>query len=192
MTTSSIPNDLAAMMNIAVKSNLIILRGVYPADFARRQPLTRPVPKVEVSIYTSLPDIFDGPENWPHHSNLRCWNCTLLFRGRPKFAPRFPSGKDTNFRCTAVGNMCSWACAARYVLDKFPRNEQIDALDLICLIEAMFTGKPRRFRIQPAPDKTIRAEYCGIGGMSSAEYVEAVAEIEQSMTIEDRFDDWRP
>lgn len=170
---------------------LITLRGIFPNDFLRQRPVPLAQKQVQ-SIYTPMPIVFEGPEEWPKETNLKCWSCSLIFYSYPRFAPRNPRVVSGKFQCDVEGVMCRWSCSARHILDKFPLHEQPDALDLLCIIEAMFSGKPRKTRIRPSPDKTIRAEYCGLGGKTVDEYRELVAQAEADDMTGFRFDDWRP
>lgn len=157
------------------KSNLLILCKVYPADF-------NPTVRVEVVhepaiIYTEIPRRFTGAANWIKFSNLKCWECDLLPRGYPKFVPLYPE-KDKNGEdiCDAHGHFCEWNCAARYIAHEYAPEQRPDILAALCLFESKFTGRKRK-KIMPCPPKTDMKAYCGHSGVTSAQWLAKVEQL---------------
>lgn len=154
------------------KSNLLILRGVYPKDFVKRKPtvtLTQPV-----QVYSKMPAIFTSTKDWPQFSNLKCWSCDQLPVSYPKFIPLNPSyGPNYGHICDVFGHFCEWNCAVRYAVREFPREQHWDILESICLFESKFSGKKKE-KIMEAPSKTCMKQYCGDDGITAQEYREKI------------------
>ena len=181
------------------RTNLLILRGVYPKDFAPVDSIyDKSAVEIEkkviepVVVYTEIPKKFTSVESWPQFSNLKCWSCDQLPTSYPKFIPMNPEkDKDGNDICDPYGHFDEWNCAARFVEKEFPREQQWDALQLICLIESRFSGK-RREKIMPAPSKTLMKAYCGKAGITPKQYKEKIMQLNSEYDISSyRLEDFR-
>lgn len=160
-----------------VKTNLLYLKGVYLKDFLSTDDIKYVVVDNPVSVvdpYNTIPKKFINVQSWPTTTNLKCWNCDLLFQCYPKFIPinpeRAPEGYDV---FGVLGNFHEWNCAVKYVKEKMPLEQQWDAIKLINLIAGKFTGKMHT-RIQPSPEKTEMKQYCGEEGITSKQYFEKI------------------
>ena len=155
------------------KTNLLIIRGVFPKDFTSGT-VQKIKPQFDdrkiIPVYTVIPKRFTGVAKWPTSSNLKCWTCDRLFSGYPRFLPSNPERTATgDDYCDAEGNFHSWNCVASWIESKLPRAQQWDANRLICLFESKFTGRMRE-KILPSTDKTKRKEYCGDHGLTMEQY----------------------
>lgn len=166
------------------RTNLLTLRGVYPKDFASDPIYDKVGPDVEkkiaepVVVYTELPKKFTSVDTWPKFSNLKCWECDLLPTSYPRFIPMDPEmDKDGNDTCTPYGHFHKWNCAVRYVMREFPRDQQPDVLELICIFESKFSGK-RREKIMPSPPKTLMKAYCGKDGITPKQYEDKIMQLD--------------
>jgi hypothetical protein len=172
------------------RTNLLILRGVYPKDFA---PVDGIYDKSAVEIekkviepamvYTEIPKKFTSVESWPQFSNLKCWSCDQLPTSYPKFIPTYPEkDKDGNDICTPYGHFHEWNCATRFIEKEFPREQQWDALELVDLFESKFSGKRRR-KIPSAPSKTLMNAYCGKDGITPKQYNKMIEQLNSDYDI---------
>ncbi len=173
------------------KTNLLILRGVFPRDFTASDNTVNQS-KADYPVYTKIPKKFVNVEGWPKISNLKCWNCDQIFQTYPKFVPMNPErDKDGNDVCDSIGNFCEWNCVVRYINEKYSYNEQWDLLKLVCVFAAKFTGR-RREKIMPSPDKTEMKQYCGEEGITPKQYREKMEQINADYDLSlYRLDDFR-
>lgn len=152
-------------MNNAAKNYILSLRGVKPDDLKNEEV------KVlrDVTMYDDLPKHFTSVDTWIKSTNLRCWNCGRVPTGVPKFRPKNPSTVGGNLVCDVNGIFDTWNCVVSKMMQDTPINSQWDEMELICLVEALFSGK-RKQSIPAAIDKTKLREYCGMGGMTHEQY----------------------
>lgn len=163
-----------------VRSNILILKGVYPKDFAPIDTIYEKLPPVQPEanvVYTEMPRKFTSTRTWPEFSNLKCWECDQMPTGSPKFIPVNPErDADGNDICDVYGHFDEWNCAVRYIEREFSREQQWDALKLLTLFESKFSGR-RREKIMPAPSKTAMKAYCGPSGITTKQYREKIASL---------------
>jgi len=167
------------------RSNLLILRGVYPQDFNHRaEKPHHSSSRLEIlPVYTEIPTRFVSTGDWLRFSNLKCWSCDSLPVSYPKFIPiNLEKNRDGEDVCDVHGHFCEWNCAVRYVITEFPKEQQWDALQAICLFESKFSGK-RREKIVPAPSKTCMKQYCGNGGISQKQYKDKIVQLNQDYDL---------
>lgn len=153
------------------RTNLLILRGIYPKDFAPTDSIyektivnetekTRTEPLV---VYTEIPKRFTSVDTWPKFSNRKCLSCDLMPESYPAFIPHDPE-RDANGNdvCDVDKreHFCTWNCGARYVEKEYPKDQIWDTLKTMCLFESKFTGKLRE-KIPSAPSKTLMIQYGG-------------------------------
>jgi hypothetical protein len=162
-----------------VISKKLILKGIYPDDFAQNESIYEKVPQQtqnteKIIVYTEIPRKFTSVKDWPQFSNLKCWTCDLIPNGYPRFIPEnLEKDAEGNDICDARGNFHEWNCAVRYVLTEFPKELQWDTLQAICLFESKFSGR-RREKIMPSPSKVSMKEYCGSAGLTQKQYREKI------------------
>lgn len=181
---------MSSLDTTAKKTNLLILRGVYPKDFASNVihdnilTASKLVDTIIVpTAYTEIPKKFVTVDAWPQFSNLKCWECDQLPTTFPKFIPMNPEkDKDGNDICDVHGHFCEWNCAVRYVTKEFPKDQQWDALQAICLFESKFSGI-RRVKIVAAISKTCMKQYCGNSGMTSKQFREVNTKLDSDYSI---------
>lgn len=172
------------------KTNILILRGVYPKDFAPVDNIyekTNPDvdrSKIEPAIvYTDMPKKFTSVATWPRFSNLKCCECDQLPTSYPKFIPQNPekdnAGEDI---CDVFGHFCEWNCAVRFAQKEFPKEQQPDILQYICLFESKFSGK-RKEKIMPCPRKTEMKAYCGNNGITPKQWREKLDAINNDYSL---------
>ena len=167
------------------KSDLLILRGVYPKDFEICESGGSLSTRPQQVIYTEMPRRFVSVELWPTFSNLKCWECDQFVKDYPAFIPLNPEkNKNQEDTCDIFGHFDSWNCACRYILREFPPVQQWDILRNLCLFESKFTGIYRE-KIPPAPPKVLMKAYCGDRGLTLGEYREktAIADSDYSLGI---------
>jgi len=165
----------------SARVNILILRGVTLGDFTSEKTYNttpRVAKTIETEIqYDSIPSKFTGIDAWPKNTNLKCWECSLVPTGFPKFIPvnlgKTAAGTE---QCDPHGNFCEWNCVIKYILKEFPHDQQWDALQAVYLYEGIITGKHKK-KIQPAPPKTQLKEYCGPNGMTVQQYRNSIEEL---------------
>ena len=110
-----------------------------------------------------IPRVFTGLEDWPHGTNLRCWQCDFTFDDRPKFVPtHVREAENGGIEFGVLGNMCTFNCAELWISIHYAGKEdqRWRAQDNLCLVYFLFTGR-RVARIRPAPHKTELRQYGG-------------------------------
>jgi hypothetical protein len=112
-----------------------------------------------------IPRTFSGLEDWPMHSNLKCWMCDHTFDDRPKFVPtHVREGENGGIEFGVKGNFCTFNCAELWILThlggRAGNKERWGTQDGLCLVYFMFTGR-RVSRIKPAINKTELRQYGG-------------------------------
>src|SRR5271154_6208029 len=130
-------------ISATIRSNLLILRGVFPKDFTTTINDVIMQSRVEPQVvYTDMPKKFVHMADWPTFSNLKCWECDQIPTDAPIFIPtnleKNESGEDM---CDPYGHFNSWNCAIRFIMREFPKEQQWDALEAVCLFESKFSGK---------------------------------------------------
>lgn len=169
-------------MDLVKKSNLLILRDVYPTDFASIDHIyekTQPEPAQSQNnvVYTEIPKKFISVETWPQFSNLKCWECDQTPTGYPRFIAVNPErDKDGNDICDVFGNFDEWNCAQRYILREFPDEQKWDAIQTLLLFESKFSGRKKE-KIIPSPSKTMMKAYCGKNGLTPKQFREKIISI---------------
>lgn len=178
------------------KSNILILKGVFPEDFSsidnvftKKDEATKPD---SISVYTKLPKRFTGTENWPKVCNLRCRYCDLLINDYPRFIPRNPElGKDGIIESDVDGPFNTWNCCIKHIELAYPRDQRWDASRLTCMVASQFEGK-RIIKILPSPDKYIMKQYCGEDGCTPKEYMDKIHTMNNNYDIsKHRLEDFR-
>lgn len=108
-----------------------------------------------------IPHRFTTLAEWPHNTNLRCWQCNFTFDDRPKFVPTYVreserGGVDIGVR----GNFCTFNCAELWIEIEYAGqlDQQWRAQDALCIVYFLFTGH-RVSRILPAPRHTRMRQY---------------------------------
>jgi hypothetical protein len=108
-----------------------------------------------------IPRSFSSLEDWPHGTNLRCWQCDFTFSDRPKFVPTsVREGPDGGIEFGVQGNMCTFNCAELWILVNLKGEERWRAQDDLRLVYFLFTGV-RTAHIRPAVPKTELRQYGG-------------------------------
>ena len=115
-------------------------------------PVVLPLPELPDSI----PSRYANPGSWPGSTNLCCWHCTRRFATPPVFVPTCVEDSGFGVR----GNMCSFPCAAAYVLDHFPDREAWAAIQRLKELHWVMR-KERVEHIPPAPPHTRLSRYGG-------------------------------
>ena len=116
------------------KSNILILKGIYPKEFAPVDTIYEKIPIVVNHtdtniVYTEMLKKFTSVGSWPEFSNLKCWECDQMPTGSPKFIPMNPErDSDGNDICDTYGHFDEWNCAVRYIIKEYPKDQQWDAL----------------------------------------------------------------
>jgi hypothetical protein len=144
---------------------VLFLPGVYKRDCKKIDDIFADRllnDNTEYQRYDKIPISFTDLESHPKTTNLACWNCTRLFKGRPYFEPQAisPSGYK-KITITTNGVFCSPQCVRRYInvytKDLSERNNKISMLKIVCEI---FTGY-KFDEIYPAPAHTELIQYGG-------------------------------
>lgn len=155
-------------MKIHRKANILVLVGVFAADF---ESITV-VPTVTEPMYSTIPKKFINVTLWPQSTNLKCWSCDLIPPGQPLFIPQNPELVNGEETCDVLGNFCNGSCAATYI-SHMPEAFQWDLLELLSRFESKFTGVRRRV-IPKGPPKTEMSAYCGNGGLTVKQWRDKV------------------
>jgi hypothetical protein len=165
---------------IPVKTNLLVLRGVYPDDMKAQTVVETPVHVV--SHYTSLPKRFESADSWPKTSNLKCWECDQVPTDYPKFIPRDPElDAAGGMACDVYGHFCEWNCAVSFIEKEYPREQRWDSLQNLYIFEGAFSGS-RKGKILRAPPKYIMQEYCGAAGITQQQYRDKITALNKIAT----------
>jgi len=122
-------------------------------------------PKINDSVYPfdKIPRIFTTLEDWPQHTNLKCWMCDFTFDDIPKFVPTHVRETDKgDIEFATHGNMCSFNCAELWINIHYSKkdDQQWRAQDNLRLVYFIFTGR-HISHIHPAPHKTELKSYGG-------------------------------
>jgi len=159
--------------SVTKKSNLFLVRGVFPSDFVKKELTIAPKAEPEPE-YSEIPAKFTSVDTWIKKTNLLCWSCGLTPTGSPAFLPSNPE-LNSNGRpiCSPVGNFCDWPCVIRYINTEIPEPQRSDAHKLVCLFEFQFSGK-RKEVIKASIPKTEMKIYCGKRGKTEKQYREAI------------------
>jgi hypothetical protein len=167
--------------NMNKKSNIIILKGIYPKDFNQNLTIIGKITHDQIS-YTDIPKRFISKETWPEYTNLKCWGCDEIPQSYPKFIPVNPVIKDNMDTCDVLGNFCEWNCAVRYVTKEFSKEQLWDTLQYVCLFESKFSNSKKE-KILPSPPKTILKEYCGSSGITRKQFKERIQTINSNYEL---------
>lgn len=160
------------------KSNLLILHGVFLADFAEQAAVILPDPEPTIN-YSEIPKRFIDIDLWPRETNLLCWSCSLVPTGAPMFIPQNPEVDATGREpCDALGNFCDGMCAWRYAQEVLPSSQHWDIHELIARYESKF-GKRKRDVIPKGPAKTEMKAYCGSGGITVKQWRDKMSAVAQ-------------
>jgi hypothetical protein len=164
-------------------SNLLVLKGVYPGNFApvdyiyEKNKTFEPKAIEPSVVYTEMPKKFTSVENWPKYSNLKCWECDRIPSSYPKFIPtNLEKDKDGHEICDPYGHFDEWNCAIRFITKEMPKDQQWDLLQSVCLFESKFSGK-RREKIMPSPPKYLMKAYCGQRGITLKQYNDKISQL---------------
>jgi len=127
--------------------------------------------------YTKNPSVFTGFETWPRKTDLLCWNCHFSFDRPPVFIPTYISEPDAPIRIGVLGNMCSFSCAARWILVNYnQKNGQLwRAQDGLKFLYQIFHGVTPKDIIKPSPPYTDQIQYGG--HLTKEKYCEIVKEL---------------
>lgn len=123
-----------------------------------------PAPE-SVLPFDKIPRVFTGIDDWPHHTNLRCWSCNFTFDDRPKFVPtHVREGDNGGIEFGVLGSMCTFNCVELWIETHYGgrvnNEERWRAQDNLCLVYFLFTGRHIAW-IKPAPQKTSLCQYGG-------------------------------
>lgn len=149
---------------------------VYGAETSR--------PYIEQRYFAEIPRYWtEGDPLVP--TELKCWNCDTTFAGDATFIPMNPRGRTNDISSSITferfGNYCSWPCAARDAYHRFrhDRNYTDIKQGLRLVFNSLYSLDVTYVKM--APDKSCVSDYCGNGGMSRADYHEAIKKIQRSM-----------
>ncbi len=172
------------------KTNLLIIRGLFPQDFAVVKPVNIRAadPKLaeEAPVYTEIPKKFTGVEQWIKYSNLRCWSCDQIPLDYPRFLPlniEYNTKCPSQDKCDVEGNFCEWGCVVEYVMRRFDKDKQPNLLDDIAYFESKFTGF-RRIKVIRPPDKTEMKQYCGNNGLTPKQWREKLRQNDRDYSLD--------
>ena len=149
-------------------SQLLLLRGVFPAEFINGDIESIDTSKqLSASVYTPLVKRFTGVDEHPKFTNKKWWNCDLNFDTYPTVIPLAMEHNAGRLECDTEGNFHSWNCAVSWARSTRSKVELGDALAAITLVAALFGTK----HVAPAPPKIMRKEYCGDSGLTREQYL---------------------
>lgn len=175
------------MDSAAKKTNLLILRGVFPGDFTtdvfheKKTVLKEKIPESDI-VYTEIPKKFTGVKSWITFSNLHCWECGLVPSGYPRFIPLHPERSGGEDTCDVYGHFCEWNCAVAFATKEFSRERQPDILNTILLFESKFSGQ-RKKKIMPCPPKTEMKQYCGNKGLTVEQWKSKLVQLNSDYNL---------
>lgn len=112
-----------------------------------------------------IPRVFTGLDDWPHHTNLRCWECGFTFDDRPKFVPTYVrEAENGGIEFGVHGNFCTFNHSELWIEThlggRASNEDRWRAQDNLCLVYFLFTGR-RIARIKPGYSKTELRQYGG-------------------------------
>lgn len=103
-----------------------------------------------------LPLLLNG-DKWAEKSPYACWNCDSYFSGTPIGIPEKESGGF--FHC--CGNLCTFECAARYLVDHATSGDFWNKYSLLCMMYQMAYNLPPETKVKFAPPKVSLMKYGG-------------------------------
>jgi len=166
------------------RQTVVILNGFRISDFLPEKPENNePVFSSDISI-RMWPTKFINADTWLKHTKLLCKNCTCECKSIPRFIPSGQINVDT-FECTPIGPFCRANCAVKYAIQRLEYCPE-DANYLVSEVEYKLTGI-KRYKIPQAPDASMcLAKYCGIDGMTEAEYHKLIDKLDESTIMTER------
>jgi hypothetical protein len=154
--------------NILKLSNISLSKGswmpvedradkLFLAEISARSEMTD-----VIKIYDKIPRVFTTLEEWPDCTNLKCWVCNFTFDGRPKFVPTYIKDVGGRLEIGVSGNMCTFNCAARWILEKYSNNkeERWRLQDKLLIVYYLFNNCLVS-SIEPSPSITEHQMYGG-------------------------------
>lgn len=137
---------------------------------------------IDYASYNPCPRLFVDAELHPKKTNLLCWNCSLSFDRVPRFialdCARASESPNVKPEWTIMGNFCSWACAATYIVEHYVEPKRWALLQNLAVIRSQIDGSKIR-DVQRAPSKIVMSSYAGESGMSQQDYSELAERISQ-------------
>ena len=122
--------------------------------------------------YDRIPEVFTTLDEWPKHTNLLCWTCSFIFKTTPKFIPTNIRESETGIlEISVLGNMCSFACAEKWIEDL---NETYDnkwrLQNNLLFLCNLFHADRKTKKIKSALSKTKLKKYGG--NLTDVEFIE--------------------
>ena len=151
------------------EARLIAAAAVLPPPIVATTATTAHDTEEKIATY------FRGITTWVRNTNIKCWQCDRNFHTMPKFVP-MPCSEPGVYEVR--GNMCSFNCAYSWILLHFAGIERQNAVERLCLLYFMFTGR-RISRITQAFAKTEMQQYGG--ALTEQEFAEKMAAIDPEL-----------
>lgn len=158
--------------------SLLIMYGVYleqlrsPDDIIENYIMSEMNTFEPIVIYSELQKEFTSYENWEKSTNLKCWCCDQLFSNVPTAIPMTPRKINGVEVFVMHGNDCSWTCTLRRLRNNFDTETVWLCEKYIDIIRKKWPNYTAV--LKESPDKTTLKEYCGVDGLSLAEFREII------------------
>lgn len=159
----------------------VFLKDCMPIDDIFEQKLMDQLDlEDDIILHKPLPSIFNNTATWPQTTNLRCWNCDLVFSGIPVFIPKgIDSLSDGNYNIITSGCFCSFNCAIAFNnLHNIKICDNVNVREMLQFLYKVFNEKSVK-EILPAPSKYIMKQYGGT--VDAAGYQVKLAELQKKM-----------
>lgn len=108
-------------------------------------------------VYDKLPYYFEGINNWPKYTNLKCGYCTLNIPGIPLFLPR---SITSDGRIEVGASMCNFKCMLK-IIEKYSVAEYNNALIRVKILHKKVTG----YELENTTSNLNSLELTKFGGM---------------------------
>jgi hypothetical protein len=105
----------------------------------------------EDTLWDKLPSVFTNLENWPKHTNIRCWYCTLKFKSTPWFIITSINQTSEGKIMNTKGNFCSCGCLIGFIKKNYSKREHFDIYHNVLTLYKIITGK-KKLNIKESPD----------------------------------------
>lgn len=152
-------------------SNILFLRAVHVGDCksledmwdARIDEEAEPDNIDDSPAYDKIPSRFTSVDAWPQKTNLLCWHCSLVPRGRPWTMPTSfhaaPPGAGHKYIMDTYGIACDGECGSAWINKHVSLHKRWERFHFMCIFSEELTG--RAFEGSPAPDPTCMIQYGG-------------------------------
>jgi hypothetical protein len=165
----------------------VLVEGITIDDIRKAREREQAAERV-TARFSPIPASFTGLASWPEYTNLRCWHCTLIPKGRPLFMPPDIYFNEKGEPCCdrPEGNFNTWKCVIAHIYKHVPRDDRWDTIERVKIFMNVFRGAEKNAEIplselMPAPRKEIMEQYGG--DKTEEEYLKMIEGGESDMEL---------